>query len=280
MRFAVIGDGGMLGREMAALLESKKIDFKGFNRDNLDLEQTPQQLVKHLMSADVFINCVAYTAVDKAENEKNIALHTNAVLVEKLANVANILGARFLHVSTDYVFDGNASKPYTIDASTNPQSVYGFSKRVGEQAVLESGSDATIFRTAWLYGKYGTCFPKTVANVLEKNSSIKVVNDQVGQPTWTRDLAELIYEYSMNDEHPKIVHAVSSGQGTWADFAEEIAKSLGREPSVVQGIPTFEYPTPAKRPAWSVLDNTSQGGPVIGNWRERWKIAANDVLGL
>jgi dTDP-4-dehydrorhamnose reductase len=145
--------------------------------------------------------------------------------------------------------------------------------------VAESGADYSILRTAWLYGKHGKCFPKTMANLLEANGSVRVVADQIGQPTWSRDLAESVMKVASLNQMPRVVHAVSSSQGSWADFAIEVANSLGMNGAeVVEGITTAEYPTPAMRPAWSVLDNSSDLIIPIGNWRERWRIAAPEVL--
>jgi dTDP-4-dehydrorhamnose reductase len=217
--------------------------------------------------------------VDKAELEIYEAHTVNAIFAGKLAQAAAIAGAKFVHISTDYVFDGTGTRPYKVTDQVDPQNEYGRSKALGEQLVAESGADYTIFRTAWLYGKFGRCFPKIIASVSDKNGSARVVDDQIGQPTWTRDLAEQVLAYSMLENSPKIVHGVSSGRGSWADFAQEVSKSLGLEGSSVSGIPSSEYPTPAKRPAWSVLDNSSDLVAPIGDWRERWLIAAEEVLG-
>jgi dTDP-4-dehydrorhamnose reductase len=227
------------------------------------------------------VNCVAYTAVDKAESEPAQAMLVNGEYVGKLAQVAKSLGARFVHISTDYVFDGSSDTPYKPKHKTNPQSSYGRSKLAGEIAVQESGADYQIFRTAWLYGANGPCFPKTVQRVLGQAGSIKVVADQIGQPTWTVDLAKLIITHSELDEaaRPRIVHGTASGQTSWFDFASEIARSLGfDQEKVVQPITTADYPTPAKRPAFSVLANQNETGLVIGDWRERWQEAASEVL--
>jgi dTDP-4-dehydrorhamnose reductase len=206
----------------------------------------------------------------------------NGEYAGKLALVTKELGARFVHISTDYVFDGSSDAPYQPDHRTNPQSAYGRSKLAGEIAVQESGADYQIFRTAWLYGANGPCFPKTVQRVLGQAGSMKVVADQIGQPTWTLDLAKLIIAHSKLDQaaRPRIVHGTASGQASWFDFACEIARSLGHNSEkVVQPIATADYPTPAKRPAYSVLDNQNETGLVIADWRERWQAAVRLVLG-
>jgi dTDP-4-dehydrorhamnose reductase len=227
------------------------------------------------------VNLVGYTKVDQAESEQDQANLVNAEYSGKLALAAKDLGARFIHISTDYVFDGVSNTPYKTTDTPNPQSAYGRSKLSGEIAVQESGADHQIFRTAWLYGANGNCFPKTVARVLHEAGQMKVVKEQIGQPTWTKDLAELIIAHQDVDagRRPRIVHATASGSCSWYEFACEIALSLGYDPEqAILPISTAEYPTPAKRPAYSVLDNQNETGLVIGDWRERWREAAPLVL--
>jgi dTDP-4-dehydrorhamnose reductase len=279
MRWAVIGDQGMFGAEMLDLLLERGENATGFNRSNLELDKALDELARLVGPQDVIVNAVAYTAVDKAESDAETPMLVNGDYAGKLAQVAKLLGAKFIHISTDYVFAGDANAPYATTDATNPQSIYGKSKLLGEELVAESGADYSILRTAWLYGKYGKCFPKTMANLLEGNGQVRVVADQIGQPTWTRDLAELVMQVASLKQMPRVVHAVSSGQASWADFAVEVANSLGMNGAeVVEGITTAEFPTPAKRPAWSVLDNSSALIEPIGDWRERWRIAAPEVL--
>ena len=280
MKYVVIGDKGMFGSELVALLQDRGLPVAGFNRSNLDIENSSTvDLGVVLGDFDVVVNAVAYTAVDKAELEIFEANTVNAIYAGKLAQAAALAGAKFMHISTDYVFDGQATHPYGVADRVDPKSEYGRSKAFGEKLVSESGADYTIFRTAWLYGKFGRCFPKIIASVLDKNGSARVVEDQLGQPTWTRGLAEQVLAFANLENAPKIVHAVSSGQGSWADFAREVSKSLGLESASIAGISTIDYPTPAKRPAWSVLDNSSDLVAPIGDWRERWLVAAGEVLG-
>jgi dTDP-4-dehydrorhamnose reductase len=280
MKYAVIGDKGMFGAEMVQFLLEKEIEVTGFNRSNLDLEVfTSMEIAAQLVGFQVIINAVAYTAVDKAETELFEANAVNGIIAGKLAQASALIGARFMHISTDYVFDGLGNTPYLVTDPVNPQSEYGRSKALGEQLVAESGANYTILRTAWLYGAYGRCFPKVIAEVILKNGSARVVGDQFGQPTWTRDLAEQVFEFSVLDDSPEIVHAVASGQASWSDFAIEVANTLGLEgEDVVSRITTREFPTPAVRPAWSVLDNSSTLVKPIADWRERWKVAAARVI--
>jgi dTDP-4-dehydrorhamnose reductase len=285
MKWGVIGFEGLFGTEFEEHLKRRGQSLRGFNRSNLDLNNSPPELTLQVSSQgqfDVLVNCIAYTGVDKAESEPDQAMLVNGEYAGKLALVAKNLGARFVHISTDYVFDGTYDSPYQPHHKTNPQSAYGRSKLAGEIAVQESGADYQIFRTAWLYGANGPCFPKTVQRVLGQTKSMKVVADQVGQPTWTLDLAKLIIAHSKLDQsaRPRIVHATASGQASWFDFACEIATSLGYDSAnAVLPITTADYPTPAKRPAYSVLDNQNETGLVIGDWRERWQEAAGLVLG-
>jgi dTDP-4-dehydrorhamnose reductase len=178
-----------------------------------------------------------------------------------------------MHISTDYVFDGNSVAPYTTTDSPNPQGAYGRSKLLGEKLVRSSGSEFTIFRTAWLYGANGRCFPKVIQERVANNESLRVVNDQFGQPTWTRDLALQVLEYSKLSQSPEIVHAVSSGKASWFDFAKEIVGDY-----YVAPVSSMEFVTAARRPKFSVLDNSSELVEPIGDWRERWRIAKLDVL--
>lgn len=279
MRFAVVGDKGMFGAEIKARLQSQRLEAAGFNRANLDLDADAEEIAAVIGEVDFVVNAVAYTAVDKAESEPDAAEYTNGLIAGKLANAAKLVGAKVMHISTDYVFDGLATQPYKLSDQINPQSAYGRSKALGEKLVAESGADYSIFRTAWLYGEFGRCFPKVIAGLLADRESIKVVSDQIGAPTWTRDLADVVIDHAVNRRDEKLVHAVASGQGSWFDFANEIKGSAkGFAGKSVEGISTEEYLTPAKRPAWSVLDNSETKGVIIGDWRERWKVAAPLII--
>jgi dTDP-4-dehydrorhamnose reductase len=284
MLWGVLGNTGLFGSDLEKSLFDAGEEAVGLSRSNLDLDQSVSDLASNISSHgqfDILVNCVAYTAVDKTESDPDQAMLINGEYAGKLALVAKELGARFVHISTDYVFDGSSDIPYQPEHKPNPQSAYGRSKLAGDVAVQESGADYQIFRTAWLYGANGPCFPKTVQRVLGQAGSIKVVADQIGQPTWTVDLAKLIITHSELDEaaRPRIVHGTASGQTSWFDFASEIARSLGfDQEKVVQPITTADYPTPAKRPAFSVLANQNETGLVIGDWRERWQEAASEVL--
>lgn len=279
MRWVVIGDTGLFGSEMATFLEAKGEKTSRFNRSNLDLDQSPESLASQIGRADVIVNAVGFTAVDKAESEIHEANTVNGIYAGKLAEVAAILGAKFLHISTDYVFAGDSMTPYGVKAETCPLGAYGKSKELGEKLVAQSGANYTIFRTSWLYGAHGKNFAKTIAAKIVNKGTVKVVNDQVGSPTWTRDLAEVVYAHGVNDFNEKIVHAVASGSGSWLDFARDVASALPEGNNyILSPVSTEEFPTVARRPAFSVLDNSETKGPTIGDWHERWKVAAPEVI--
>ena len=273
MGFAVIGDRGMFGAEMVEFLTSQSRQVVGFNRDSMELEASIDELAKQLQNFDVIINAVAYTAVDRAESELGLANLVNGEYAGKLSQVAKTVGAKFMHISTDYVFDGSATSPYATNAQTGPQSAYGSSKLFGENLIADSGAKYTIFRTAWLYGKHGRCFPKVMFEKASKNEPLRVVNDQFGQPTWTKDLANQVLAFADLVDAPKIVHAVSSGKATWLEFAKEVVGGYPIEP-----VPSSEFVAPARRPSYSVLDNSSDQVTPIGNWQERWSLARSNVL--
>lgn len=278
MRIAVIGSTGMFGSDLLTVLNAKDIESKGFDRQSLDLEESAESLAEILKGFGAVVNAVAFTSVDKAETEVYEANTVNGIYAGLLAQASKIARARFVHISTDYVFEGLSKLPYKVDEATNPQTAYGKSKALGEQLVIESGADYSILRTAWLYGANGRCFPKVMAELLRRNGNVTVVSDQMGQPTWTRDLAEMVLQVLQLPEMPKIVHATASGKTSWAEFAKEVAQSIGLSSNSVKEISTAEFPTPAKRPAWSVLDNSSDVLTPIGDWRERWREAAPEVL--
>ena len=281
MRYGLLGANGLLGTDLANEMSFLPTSFDSVARTELNSGFSLDEVKSKLNDLDCIINATGFTAVDKAESDQDEANLVNGEFPGTLALAAKELGARLIHISTDYVFDGTSTLPYKPTDTPNPHSAYGRSKLAGEIAVQESGADYQIFRTAWLYGANGNCFPKTVARILKEKGQMKVVNDQVGQPTWTKDLAELVLAHQDLDptERPKIVHGTASGSCSWYEFACEIASSLGYDPNkVIIPITTDEYPTPAKRPAYSVLDNANETGLIIGNWRERWKEAAPLVL--
>lgn len=278
MRWALIGSTGLFGQDLLAFLLDLGEDVHGFDRTNLQLGVEPKKIAEQLKGFDAWVNCVGYTEVDKAEADVYEANLVNGIYAGALAQAAEIAGARFIHISTDYVFDGLSSSPNKVGERVNPQTAYGKSKAIGEQLVAESGADYAILRTAWLYGANARCFPKVIAELLKKNGTARVVSNQIGQPTWTRDLAEMVLQVLQLETMPRVVHAVSSGKASWSDFAKEVAISLGLNSDSILEIKSEEFPTAAKRPAWSVLDNSSDVLTPIGDWRARWHLAAPEVL--
>ncbi|HET7898892.1 MAG TPA: dTDP-4-dehydrorhamnose reductase, partial [Flavisolibacter sp.] len=209
-----------------------------------------------LLHPQYVINCAAYTAVDKAETEKEQALAVNSTGVGLLARAAKKYGAKFLHVSTDYVFDGNSEAPLKEDAAVAPVNFYGETKLQGEQQAETENPDAIIIRTSWVYSAYGKNFIKTMLRLMADRESVGVVDDQWGSPTYAADLAEAIMQIIESRKwQPGIYHFSNEGVISWAQLAEEIRR-LSNSHCRVNFIPTEQYPTPAKRPRYSVLDKT------------------------
>ena len=280
MHFAVIGDLGMFGSDMKSHLSSARYQVEGFNRANFDLGLSEEQLASRLEGFDVVINAVAYTAVDMAEQETELANQINGYVPGKLARSCALAAVRFIHISTDYVFDGSARSPISTHQILDPINAYGRSKALGETLVSDSGADFIILRTSWLYGANGNCFPRTIAKKLLAGESVSVVSDQFGQPTWTKDLAEVALAHSLNNFGERIVHPVSSGKASLYEFALAIKDSMvDNQTREIQSVASSDYQSPAKRPKYSVLENMKTSGPIIGNWLARWKIAAPEVLG-
>jgi dTDP-4-dehydrorhamnose reductase len=220
------------------------------------------------------INCAAYTAVDRAEQEKDRAFHINAEAAGVLAAVCKEHDCKFIHISTDYVFDGTATAPYKEDSPTNPQCVYGASKLEGEKQALQFNPDSIIIRTSWLYSEYGKNFVKTMLKLMKEKDEINVVNDQFGSPTYAADLAEAIMVIINNQQSiiktHGIYHFSNDGIISWYEFAVAIKKISGSK-CKINPIPTSQYPTPAKRPAFSSLDSTKiqkTFGIQIKDWKD------------
>lgn len=281
MRWLVTGAGGMLGAEVVARLGGRGEDVTAAGRDALDVTD-PAAVLAAVADHDVVVNTAAWTDVDGAEAAPDRA---DAVNGEGTANVAAACaahGSRLVHVSTDYVFDGSATSPYSEDAVTGPRSAYGRSKLAGERAVAASVPDTgTIVRTAWLYGAAGPNFVTTMARLARERNHVDVVDDQVGQPTWAADLAERIVELVVRDAPAGIYHATNSGSATWFDLAQAVFVQLGLDPARVRPTTTDAFPRPAPRPAYSVLghDNWARAGLApMRTWRDALAAAAPTVL--
>lgn len=279
-RWLVVGAAGMLGQDVLAAAAEAGHEVAGVGRGDLDV--TDAAVARDAVAGyDVVVNCAAWTAVDDAETHEAEAFAVNATGAANLARAAAAAGARLVHVSTDYVFDGGASEPYAEDAPVRPRSAYGRTKAAGEWAVRAEAPDAVVVRTAWLYGAGGRCFPKTIARVAGERDRLSVVDDQTGQPTWTADLADLIVRLVAVRAPGGIYHGTSSGQVTWCGFAREIVAASGHA-TPVDTTTSAAYQLPAPRPAYSVLGHDrlrAVGVEPIGDWADRWKVAAPAVLG-
>lgn len=272
----VTGANGQVGKEFRALASSyPQYQFLFTSHDELPIEQFDQ--VQYYFAAHTIhfcINCAAYTAVDKAETEKDAAFLINATAAGNLAAVCHQHKTPFLHISTDYVFDGTAQQPYTEDYTTNPVNVYGQSKLEGEKLVLQNNPSAIIIRTSWVYSSFGNNFVKTMLRLMKERESINVVEDQLGCPTYAADLANAIMHIVGFSSLPSgIFNYCNEGITTWHQFATAI-KNLSAAHCIVNPIPTTQYPTPAKRPQYSVLDTAkikTVFAITIPGWQESLK---------
>jgi dTDP-4-dehydrorhamnose reductase len=273
------GSKGMLGTEIALLLDKNNLSFTGTDRevDITDLEA--QKSFVNNRSIKWIINCAAYTAVDKAEDDVEACRCLNTLGAGNIASCAKSIGAGLIHISTDYVFNGRGNRPYTEDDTTDPIGVYGLSKRDGELAILQNNPKSYIIRTAWLYGKYGNNFVHTMLHLINEREEVKVVDDQRGSPTWTHDLASVVLAVIGKDIPFGIYHYTNDGNITWFDFAREIYR-LGREygritkKCTVTPCASAEFPAKVRRPAYSVLDKSkikAALGINILSWDSRLK---------
>jgi len=282
MRWLVTGSTGMLGADLVRMLRLRDQHVLACSRADLDI--TDARSVRRVVrDVDVVVNCAAWTAVDDAEDEEARAFEINATGVQHLAIAAGAAGARLVHVSTDYVFDGEADHPYEEDAVLAPRSAYGRTKAAGEWVVRALVSDHLIVRTSWLYGAHGSCFPRTIARIAADGVRPRVVVDQVGQPTWTVDVADLIIRLVQAHVPAGTYHATAGGCATWHDFAREIVLAIGGSPDVVAPATSAENPRRAPRPAYSALGHGAllrEGIDPVADWRERWRVAAHEVLDL
>ena len=281
MDVLVTGAAGMLGTDLVTALLEADHDVTGLSRADLDI--TDAAAVDAAVAGhDVVVNAAAWTAVDDAETHEGAAFAVNAVGPALLGAACARTGARLVHVSTDYVVGGVvAGTPVPAEVPLAPLGAYGRTKAAGEWAVRASGADVLVLRTAWLYGAHGGCFPKTMARLARERDVLSVVEDQVGQPTWTVDVADLVVRLLAAYAPAGTYHATSSGWTSWYEFAMEIVRSVGRDPDMVDPTTSADFARPAPRPAWSVLAHDSLkavGVAPIGAWRLRWAEAADEVL--
>ena len=289
LNLLITGANGQLGHEMRNVLADDRrfnaifTDVAGEDITTLDI--TDEQAVEHIMATnaiDIIVNCAAYTAVDAAEDNEPLAARLNADAVGILARVAKRHGARMVHVSTDYVFDGQGCIPYTEDMATNPQSAYGRTKLEGERQLQEAlDDDAVILRTAWLYSLYGKNFVKTMLTLGKDKPALKVVFDQVGTPTCARDLARAIVTVMTADQwHGGIYHYSNEGVISWYDFTLAIHRLAGITTCDVQPCHSDEFPAKAHRPAYSVLDKSkfkTTFGVTVPYWLDSLEATINQL---
>jgi dTDP-4-dehydrorhamnose reductase len=275
----VTGANGQLGKEMKQLESA----YPGFRFIFLSREDMPVhhfELVRNVFKGyqpQYLVNCAAYTAVDKAESEKELAFQVNGEAVGVMAAVCKEYGTKFIHISTDYVFDGNGTTPYATDAPTNPQSVYGASKLKGEQEAMQYNPESIIIRTSWVYSEFGKNFVKTMRKLMSEREELNVVSDQIGSPTYAADLAQMIMQIIAGGNWvPGMYHFSNSGVISWYDFAVAIRDLSGLQ-CRIQPIPSSQYPTPAKRPAYSVMDTSSIFSTFHATPRN-WKDSLRDCL--
>lgn len=292
MKILLTGSEGQLGRDIAPRLITAGHTVIGHDVATLDITDAKKtaDLIKEV-APKVIINCAAYTAVDKAEKERDAAFAVNATGPENIAKGAKAVGAALIHISTDFVFDGKKSTPYNEEDAVNPIDVYGESKLKGEQAVIRNLPEHVIIRTAWLYGSQGANFVKTILKHAADKEVMKVVYDQAGTPTWTADLCDAIIaaanSIDAGEKRFGVYHYSNEGVTSWYDFALasiEEARVLGVSLKIkhMEPILTHEYPTPAKRPAYSVLDKKKIKDAfriIVPHWRESLKKMLKELYG-
>lgn len=275
-RIVLCGAHGMLGTDIQLTLSDRNVVALG----RRDLDVTDSQAVREAVhGAAVVINCSAYTNVDTAESDEDTAYEINAGGVLNLAKASRAAGAKLITISTDYVFDGSGNSPYLESEARRPISSYGRTKAAGEKFALQEHPDGTfIVRTAWLYGHGGNNFAQTMLNLARTKESWPVVDDQRGQPTWTRDLAEQILKLIDSDAPAGIYHGTNSGEATWFEFARAVLEEAGLDPNRITATDSSAFVRPAPRPAYSVLSH--------GRWEEagispmrRWREALHAAFG-
>jgi dTDP-4-dehydrorhamnose reductase len=291
MRIAVTGKQGQVAQSLAEIGPGRGVEIVLVGRPELDLQDA--STVHNAIAGarpDVIVSAAAYTAVDKAESEREAAFAVNAAGAEAVAKAASRLGVPVIHLSTDYVFDGLLDRPYSEDDKVGPASVYGASKLEGERLVSSATPDHLILRTAWVYSPFGNNFVKTMLRLGETRAELGVVSDQFGCPTSALDIAQAVIAAAQrvaSDPSPDlrgVFHLTGSGQASWADFAEHVfnsAEAAGRAPVNVNRITTADYPTPARRPTNSRLSGErlqQQYGIRLPEWRGSTDIVVKRLL--
>jgi len=272
-KILVTGANGQLGSELKELsVHYSQFEWVFADRSVLNLSDLASiSNILDRIQPQIIINCAAYTSVDKAEKETELADVLNHQAVAVLAQWTQSHGSKMVHVSTDYVFDGNSSKALTEDAPTGPINVYGQTKLAGEQACMQENPNAIVIRTSWVYSRFGNNFVKTMSRLMQERDSLNVVNDQIGSPTYAADLAEAILTIITHSHWQSgIYHYSNEGEISWFEFALAI-QEIGGFNCTITGIPSSDYPTPARRPHYSLLDKSKIAttfGVVVPGYRE------------
>lgn len=279
----VTGINGQLGQELRDVFSGAMQDYPVLyvGRSELDLSDPASMesfFARHQPA--YFIHAAAYTAVDKAEQEKELAYTINATTSGEIARCCRLYGTRLIYISTDYVFNGNGTAPYTTDTPADPVNYYGYTKWKGEQLILAADPTALIIRTSWVFSAYGNNFVKTMLRLMKEREVVRVVNDQRGCPTYAADLAKaievMVMHWEKGNTHSGIYHFSNAGDITWYEFAVAIRDMAGVS-CKVEPIPSSEYPTPARRPGYSVLD-TQKIQHDFGVHCRSWQEALQDCL--
>ncbi len=280
MTWLITGGAGQLGIAVSRELGEQGLVFRTLNSEELDITLSP--LVPEFIadiSPKIIVNCAAWTDVDGAENSETQASRVNSDGAENVARGAKLSDAKLIHISTDYVFSGDSKAPWQINDTINPQSAYGRTKADGEHRVLETyPENSSIVRTAWLYSPWGKNFAKTMTRLaINGDGEVRVVNDQIGQPTSAIDLSKQIVEMGLSNSSAGIYHGTNSGQATWFEFAQEIFKLARADVSRVSPVSSSEYPRSPKRPSFSVLSHDAWAKSSIKPMRD-WRIALAEAM--
>lgn len=258
MKILVTGANGQLGSEIKVLASNyPQFEFIFTDIEDFPLDKTDEIITNFKrIQPKIVINCAAYTAVDKAEQDQQVADAINHIAIATLATLCKESEVKLIHISTDYVFDGTSPIAYKEDDQPNPKSVYGITKLAGETACLKNCPESIIIRTAWVYSEFGNNFVKTMLRLMSERESLGVVNDQVGSPTYAADLAQVILTILDSKKwQAGIYHYSNAGEISWYDFAQDI-KEIAHKTCEIKGVPASSYPTPAERPAYSLLDKS------------------------
>jgi dTDP-4-dehydrorhamnose reductase len=279
----VTGKNGQLGSELELLAPSFAAAYDFLFADRALLDLSSNESIDNFCASHkpaVVINCAAYTAVDKAETEKDLAFQINATAVGKLAAYCKVIGALFITISTDYVFNGNGIRPYLPTDTTDPVNYYGESKAAGEQLAIVNNPESIIIRTSWVYSRFGNNFVKTMLRLMKERPSLNVVGDQIGAPTYAADLAaaimQVVTQKLLGNKHVGIYHYSNSGNISWYDFAVAIGE-ISKSDCSINRIKSIEFPTPAKRPQYALMSCDS----IIVDFKVKqpnWKVSLDLCL--